>query len=115
VAGEPREIALLPVGYADGLPSCAADGAQVLLRGRRVPAVGAISMDLTSVDVTGLGVEPGDEAVVLGEQGGHRIAVADHVRWSRCSAYECLCRFSRRLVPEYRELADDLTQEVEAK
>jgi alanine racemase len=96
-----REVALLPIGYADGLASCAAEEAFVLLRGRRARVAGAISMDLSSVDVTGLGVQAGDEAVILGEQGQDRIGIAEHARWSRSTPYECLCRFSRRVAPTY--------------
>lgn len=103
VATAPCEVALLPIGYADGLASAAAAEAEVLVRGRRARVAGAISMDLASIDVTGLGVEVGDEAVVLGEQEGQRIGVADHARWSRSTAYECLCRFSRRLAPTFRD------------
>jgi alanine racemase len=51
----------------------------VLIRGRRAPIVGAVSMDMMSVDVTGLEVAPGDEVVILG-QGGDRSTSA---RWPR--------------------------------
>jgi alanine racemase len=111
VASAEREIALLQVGYADGLPSGAADGAVVLVRGRRAPVVGAISMDLASVDVTGLGVSLGDEAVLLGEQGGDRIEVAELARWSASTPYECLCRLSARIAPTYLEAPAPLALE----
>jgi alanine racemase len=105
VAREEREVGLLQVGYGDGLPSCAAGQAVVLLRGRRAPVLGAISMDLACVDVTGLGVRLGDEAVVLGDQDGERIEVAELARWSASTPYECLCRLSGRLIPSYRDSA----------
>ena len=101
VATDHREIALLPIGYADGYPSAASGSAQVLVHGRRVPVVGAVSMDLTSVDVTGLGVQVGDQAVLLGAQGSERIDVLELARWSRSVPYECLCRLSRRMRPTY--------------
>jgi alanine racemase len=103
VARGPREVALLPIGYADGLPTAATGEGAVLLRGRRAAIAGAISMDLASVDVTGLGVQVGDEAVVLGEQGGERIGLDELARWWRSTPYECLCRLSRRLVPAYHD------------
>jgi alanine racemase len=111
-AREEREIALLPVGYADGLASTAAGGAWVLVRGRRAPVVGAISMDLTSVDVTGLGVQLGDEAVILGDQEGQKIGVAELALWSGSPPYECLCRLSRRIVPTYEDLATGVRSTV---
>ena len=67
---EPRSIAVVPAGYADGLDTRMANRASVLVRGRRAPVVGAISMDMMTIDVTGLGdVEPGDEVVIIGRQG----------------------------------------------
>ncbi|WP_026425677.1 alanine racemase [Actinokineospora inagensis] len=69
VTGRPTTLALLPLGYADGLPRAASGRAQVLVAGRRCPVVGVISMDQTVVDVGDLPVEPGDEAVVFGPGG----------------------------------------------
>ena len=112
VAREEREIGLLQLGYADGLPSCAAGQAVVLVRGRRAPVLGAISMDLVSIDVTGLDVRLGDEAVLLGEQGADRIEVAELARWSASTPYECLCRLTSRLVPTYRDGGPAVTAPV---
>ncbi len=58
-------LGLLPLGYADGLPR-SADGAEVLLAGRRVPVVGRISMDMTVVDLGDLPVAAGATATVFG-------------------------------------------------
>ena len=70
VAGGPRTIAVVPAGYADGLDTRLCGRGQVLIRGRRLPIVGAVSMDMMTVDVTGLDdVRPGDEVVILGRQG----------------------------------------------
>ncbi|HET9362419.1 MAG TPA: alanine racemase, partial [Vicinamibacterales bacterium] len=69
-AREPRSIAVVPAGYADGLDTRLCGRGQVLVRGRRVPIVGAVSMDMLAVDVTDLDeVRPGDEVVILGRQG----------------------------------------------
>jgi alanine racemase len=59
-ADGPRTMAVVPAGYADGLDLRLAGRGAVLIRGRRAPIVGAVSMDMISVDVTGLEVEPGD-------------------------------------------------------
>jgi alanine racemase len=62
-------LALIPVGYADGLNRLLSNRGAVLVRGQRAPMVGRISMDLTIVDVTDVrGVELGDEVVLIGEQ-----------------------------------------------
>ncbi len=66
IASSPRVIAVLPVGYADGYNRAFSNKAQVRIRGRLVPVVGQISMDLTTVDVTEVpGVSQGDEVTLL--------------------------------------------------
>jgi len=69
VAEAPTTVAVVPAGYADGLDCRLAGRGCVLIRGRRVPIVGAVSMDMLTADVTGLDVEPGDEVVIIGAQG----------------------------------------------
>ncbi|MGB9868013.1 MAG: alanine racemase [Bacillota bacterium] len=71
-------LAGVPVGYGQGMPRKLSFGGQVLVRSRRVPIVGLICMNRFTVDVTEVpGVEPGDEVVICGEQGGQRISVAE--------------------------------------
>ncbi len=69
-ADRPRTIAVVPAGYADGVDTRMGGRGHVLIRGVRVPIVGAVSMDMMTVDVTDLEtVQPGDEVVILGSQG----------------------------------------------
>ena len=69
-ADKPVTTAVIPAGYADGIDLRVSGRCQVLIRGRRVPIVGAVSMDMMMVDVTGLDdVSPGDEVVIIGRQG----------------------------------------------
>lgn len=102
-AMQPMRLALLPVGYADGFrralsSSTSQPGGAVLIGGRRAPVVGRVSMDLTVVDVTGIaGVAVGDEAVLLGTQGGESIHVEEHARLAGTSVYEVLCGISDRV------------------
>jgi alanine racemase len=100
-AERPMRLALLPVGYADGLrrelSSSAGKSGWVILRGKRAPIVGRVSMNLTVVDVTEIpGVAVGDEAVVLGAD----ITAEDHAQLAETIPYEILCgvKASRRLV-----------------
>jgi alanine racemase len=73
-------LALLPCGYADGLSRAHWNGAEVLLRGRRVPVVGQVSMNQTVVDVGDAGdVAIGDEVVLLGAQGSERVRAEERV------------------------------------
>ncbi|HVS14491.1 MAG TPA: alanine racemase [Thermoanaerobaculia bacterium] len=97
VAPRPTRIALVPIGYADGLPSSLAGRADVLVAGARCPVVGAISMDLITVDVGDRRCRPGDPVVVLGEQGGEAITAAEIAARGGDVLYEVTCRFSRRL------------------
>ena len=67
----PSRIATLPMGYADGLSRRLGNRGHVLVRGKRAPIVGAVSMDMTMIDVTGIeGASLRDEVVVLGAQEG---------------------------------------------
>jgi alanine racemase len=79
VATEPMRIALLAVGYADGLDRRLGNRFSVLVRGQRAPLAGRISMDQSVIDVTEIpGVAPGDEVVIIGSQGRENISVFDH-------------------------------------
>jgi alanine racemase len=66
----PQTIAVIPVGYADGFRRAPQNWGEVLVRGRRAPVVGRVTMDQTMIDVTGIaGVRQGDEVVLIGQQG----------------------------------------------
>jgi alanine racemase len=98
VTDRESRIAALPIGYADGYPRCLSNRAQVLIRGRRAPVVGRISMDVTLVDVTDVpGVEPGDEVVLWGSQDGQEISVDEVASWAGTISYELLTRLGRRV------------------
>lgn len=101
VAKRPMRLALLPVGYSDGLRrglSSTNDqaGGWVMVRGKKAVMVGRVSMNLTVVDVTGIaGVETGDEVVLLGDG----VTADDHARLAGTISYEILCgvRADRRV------------------
>jgi alanine racemase len=98
-------IAVLPCGYADGLPRRASGHAQAAIRGKRVPLVGLVSMDIALADVTDVpdaGV--GDAAVLLGRaSGGASITCAEYGEWSGLSEYEVTCGMSKRVPRTYVE------------
>jgi alanine racemase len=90
VAPATMRLALLPVGYADGFRREASSGVGdgwVMIAGKRARVVGRVSMNLTTVDVTGIAVEVGDEVVLLGDG----VSAEDHARWCGTIAYEILC------------------------
>lgn len=96
-ASKPTRVAVLPIGYADGLPRRATGHAQVLIHGRRCMLVGAISMDIAIADIGDLPVVPGDEVTLLG--GG--ISTAEYAAWSGLTEYEVTCGMSKRVPRNY--------------
>jgi alanine racemase len=94
----PSLIATLPVGYADGYNRALSNRADVLVRGRRAPVVGRVSMDLVTIDVTDVPeVVMGDEVILIGAQGGDRIAVQELARKLDTIPYEVFCNISARI------------------
>ncbi len=101
IARRPTTMAIVPAGYADGMDRRLEEQGWVLLRGRRVPVAGAVSMDMVALDVTGTAVEPGDEVVFTGRQGGEEITVAEMAAWVGTIPYELLCRIGNRVERVY--------------
>ncbi|MCL4845601.1 MAG: alanine racemase [Acidobacteria bacterium] len=97
----PRRLAIVPAGYADGIDVRLANRGVVLVRGRRVPVVGSVCMDMLMADVTGLDVQPGDEVVILGRQGDERLDVREVAAAIGTIPYELLCRVGSRIERVY--------------
>jgi alanine racemase len=96
------------MGYADGLSRQLGNRGHVLVRGKRAPIVGAVSMDMTMIDVTDIaGASHGDEAVVLGSQEGplgrDAIGADEIAAQAGMIAWEVLTSVSRRVPRFYRE------------
>ena len=96
-------VAVLPIGYADGVPRRMGGHAQAALRGVRVPLVGHVSMDIAIADVTGVpDVALGDPVVLLGRAGGGvSITTAEFGAWAQVSEYEVTCGMSKRVPRTY--------------
>lgn len=87
-------IAVLPIGYADGLSRALSGKLEVLLHGQRVPQLGRICMDLCMVDVTDIPeVKPGDIATIFGEE----LPLEEKADAAGTIQYELLCAISRRV------------------
>ncbi len=105
IAARRSRIAILPVGYADGYNRLLSNRGVVLVGGRRVPVVGRICMDMTMVDVTDVpGVQIGQEAILIGQQGQERITAADLAAWQQTIPYEVLCAIGQRVPRLYLPL-----------
>jgi alanine racemase len=102
VTKAPARIAVLPVGYADGLNRALSSRGRVIVREHYAPIVGRISMDLTLADVTGLpGVSVGDEVILLGSQDGLSVDALEHAVLANTNVYEILCAISKRVPRKY--------------
>ncbi len=98
----PTTIAVIPVGYGHGYSRGMSNGGEVLIRGRRAPIVGQITMDALMVDCGGVeGVEPGDEVVLVGAMGDEEITVAEVARRTNRIPYEVTCAIGRRVPRVY--------------
>jgi alanine racemase len=102
-AGNDRAIrgAVAPIGFAGGLPR-RFDGGAMLVRGKRAPIVGLVSMEHTLLDVGGIpDAAPGDEVVLLGPQGGDAITGAELAGVTGIEILELLPRLARNLPRRY--------------
>jgi alanine racemase len=99
----PREtsIGLLPLGYGDGVRRGLSNRAEVLVRGRRRPLVGTVSMDNVTIELgADSEVEPGDEAVLIGSQGEESIRAEELAGLLETINYEITCGISARVPRE---------------
>jgi alanine racemase len=99
----PARIAVLPVGYGDGLSRQLSSRGRVIVRGDYANIVGNVSMDITLIDVTGLAVDVGDEVILIGESGDRAITAWDHAGHAQTIPYEILCNISARVPRVYVE------------
>jgi alanine racemase len=98
VATEPMQLALIAVGYADGLVRSLGNRFHLLVRGERAPLVGRVSMDQAVLDVTEIpGVVAGDEVVLIGTQGSETISSQDHARATGTIPWEVFTRIGPRV------------------
>lgn len=99
VCARETTVALVPAGYADGVPRSLSGKGSVLLHGRRCPVAGRISMDMTAVDATDLPEPPrrGDEAAFFGRVQGARLGVEEAADAAGTVPWELLCGVGPRV------------------
>ncbi|MGN6276586.1 MAG: alanine racemase [Solirubrobacterales bacterium] len=91
-------VGVIPLGYGDGVRRALSNNAEVLVGGERHPLVGTVSMDNVTVDLgPETGVRPGDEAVLIGRQGGDRILAEEVAARLKTINYEITCAISARV------------------
>ncbi len=99
--GRASTIATVPVGYADGYSRLLGGKAEVLIKGRRHPVAGTVTMDQLMVDCGEEAVEAGDEVVLIGRQGHGQVTADDLAAWMGTINYEVVCGVSARVPREY--------------
>jgi alanine racemase len=96
-------VAVLCAGYGDGVPRSVSNRAWVLVRGRRCPILGRVTMDQTIIDVTEVPeARCGDEAVLVGRQGEAEITITEFSRWADTIPWETLCSVTKRVPRLYK-------------
>jgi alanine racemase len=98
IASAPMQIAVVGIGYADGVPRQLSNQIHTLIRGQRVPQVGMITMDQLMLDVTALpDLCEGEVVTILGEEGDESLSVEDWATQIGTISWEILCGFKHRL------------------
>ncbi|KAA3637132.1 MAG: alanine racemase [Armatimonadetes bacterium] len=95
------KVATVPIGYADGVPRSLSRTGAVLIRGKRYPYAGMVTMDMVIVDVGSDQIERGDEVVLLGAQGDDAIRAEEWAQLLGTINYEIVCHFGPRLPRRY--------------
>lgn len=97
-ASRPTRVAVLAVGYADGVPHRLSNRGSVIANGKLAPIVGAVSMDLTSIDVTqSPEISVGDAVTLLGSEGPVSIDAQQIAKWAGTISYSVLCGIHARV------------------
>ena len=98
----PATVAVVPLGYADGVPrNLGLSGGEVLIGGVRLPIRGVVTMDQLVVETTGVSVSPGDEVVLIGAQGDQVVTAQEWAWLTGTIPYEIVCGFGSRLPRRY--------------
>jgi alanine racemase len=91
-------IAVLSAGYADGVPHRLSNRGKVIAKGKFAPILGAVSMDVTTIDATGCpDLQPGDAVTLLGAEGGLTLDAQDIALIDGTISYSILCGISARV------------------
>jgi alanine racemase len=99
-----EKIAILPIGYADGYPRLLSNRGEVLIAGKRAAVRGRVSMDLTTVDCTGItGVREGMEVTLIGRNNKEFLSGWEIAHWANTIPYEVYCGLAARVPRIYLE------------
>ena len=98
VCDRPIRLAVVGIGYADGVPRILSNRLQVIVKGHLAQQIGAITMDQLMLDVTGIpNLQEGDVVTLLGRDGSHTLSPDDWAAMANTISWEILCGFKHRL------------------
>ena len=98
IASKQMRLAVVGIGYADGIPRNLSNNMQVLIRGVKVPQIGAITMDQIMLDISAIpDVQEGEIVTILGSEGNEQITAQDWANKLNTISWEILCSFKNRL------------------
>lgn len=98
ISDRPTLIAVVAIGYADGVPRNLSNQMMVIIRGQKIPQIGAITMDQLMLDVSAIpDLQPGEIVTILGSDGSEQISADDWAKQLNTISWEILCAFKHRL------------------
>lgn len=100
-AKKEMKIAIVNIGYADGLPRIISNKSQVLINGHKVKIIGLISMDVMIIDVTKIEVNLFDEVIIFGESNNENLSISDISKAAKTIEYEIFCSIGNRVKRVY--------------
>jgi alanine racemase len=103
IAERDTTVALVPIGYADGIPRNTGGRASVLVRGVRMPIIGRVTMDQFVIDAGDLAIEPGTPVLVFGNGDSGEPTADDWAEWAGTIPHEIYCGLGNRVPRRYVE------------
>lgn len=95
-------VGTIPAGYADGIPLAASNSAWVLVRGKRCPVIGRVSMDYVTIDLSACpDVKEGEPVIIVGKSGKEVLSIEDWARTKQTHPYEIICSLGSRVERSY--------------